>query len=134
MCHQSVGLISRLVEAAGISTLCMSSALDISRSVNPPRTAFLDYPLGHTTGKPGEPVLQREIMLQALAAFTALAEPGSVQMLPFKWSEDDNWQQTAMRGTGDQRLPRLDAPQYQSDEDRLRAEAAACTSCQPPAS
>src|SRR4029453_4993868 len=33
VCHQSVGLIARHVEAAGISTLCMSSALDITRAV-----------------------------------------------------------------------------------------------------
>lgn len=107
----------------------MSSALDISRAVNPPRTAFLDYPLGHTAGKPGDPALQREIMLQALEAFTSLAEPGGVKILPFRWSEDDNWQETAMRDR-DERLPRLDTPQYQSEDDRRLAEEA-CASCRP---
>ncbi|OHE21953.1 MAG: hypothetical protein A2Z43_07705 [Syntrophobacterales bacterium RBG_19FT_COMBO_59_10] len=129
MCHQSVGLIARLLESAGISTLCMSSALDISRAVNPPRTAFLDYPLGHTAGKPGDPALQREIMLEALEAFTSLTAPGAVKMLPFRWSEDNSWQKTAMRGKDD-RLPRLDTPQYQSEDDRSRAEEA-CAICPP---
>ena len=46
----------------------MSSALDITQSVHPPRAVFLDYPLGHTTGKPHEPALQRDILLQALDA------------------------------------------------------------------
>jgi hypothetical protein len=109
----------------------MSSALDITRAVNPPRAAFLDYPLGHTTGKPHEPALQRDILLQALAALTSLTEPGSVKMLPFRWSEEQAWQATAQRGPDDRR-PRYDTPQYQNDEDRQRA-AAACHTCDAPA-
>ena len=101
----------------------MSSALDITRAVNPPRTAFLYYPLGHTTGKPHEPALQRDILRQALEAFTSLSEPGSVKMLPFIWSEDQAWQATAQRGPDDRR-PRYDTPQYQTEEDRQRAAAA----------
>jgi hypothetical protein len=54
----------------------MGSALDILKAGNPPRAAFLDYPLGHTTGKPNQPELQREIMLQALESFTSLTVPG----------------------------------------------------------
>jgi hypothetical protein len=111
----------------------MSSALDITRAVNPPRAVFLDYPLGHTTGKPHQPALQREILVQALEAFTSLTTPGTVKMLPFQWSEDQAWQHTAQRGPDD-RLPRYDTPQYQNDTDRQRAAAdtagaeALCTS------
>jgi hypothetical protein len=101
----------------------MSSALDITRAVNPPRAAFLDYPLGHTTGKPHAPALQRDILLQALAAFAALTEPGNIHMLPFRWSEDQAWQDTAQRGPDDRR-PRYDTPQYQTAEDRRRAVSA----------
>jgi len=123
------------VEAAGIPTLCMTSALDVTRAVRPPRAAFLDFPLGHTTGKPHEPDLQREILVRALAGFASLTEPGSVIMLPFRWSEDEQWRVTAEMGE-DTRLPRYDTPQYQTDEDRLRAEAdqaAACEACAVPA-
>ncbi|MBI2962302.1 MAG: hypothetical protein HYY35_00980 [Deltaproteobacteria bacterium] len=126
-----MGLIARQLEAAGISTLGMTSALDITRKVNPPRAAFLDYPLGHTTGKPGEPELQRAILVEALRAFGELGEPGSVKMLPFRWSADEAWKRQAFAG-GDDRKPRLDTPQYQSDEDRRRAEEAmACRVCEP---
>ena len=100
----------------------MTSALDITRSVNPPRAAFLDYPLGHTTGKPCEPVLQREILREALAAFTSLTTPGSVKMLPFQWDSKETWKETAQRGPDDRR-PRYETPQYQTDADRRRAEA-----------
>ena len=98
----------------------MTSALDITRAVNPPRAAFLDYPLGHTAGKPHQPALQRELLLGALAGFSDLADPGSVKMLPFKWSADLSWQEAAQRGPDDRR-PRYDTPQYQHEEDRLRA-------------
>ena len=95
----------------------MTSALDITQAVNPPRAAFLDYPLGHTTGKPHQPALQRSILIEALAGFSDLTAPGSVKTLPFKWSPDFTWQETAQRGPDDRR-PRYDTPQYQSQEDR----------------
>ena len=116
-----MGLIARHVEAAGISTLCMSSALDITRAVNPPRAAFLDFPLGHTTGKPNDPELQRAILTQALDGFSSLTIPGSIYALPFRWAADDGWKSTAML-EGDTRVPRLDTPQYQDEADRQRAE------------
>jgi hypothetical protein len=100
----------------------MSSALDITRRVNPPRAAFLDYPLGHTTGKAHEPELQRSILFDALDAFRSLREPGSVKMLTFRWSDDDTWKAAALN-QGDDRQPRYDTPQYQTEEDRRRAEA-----------
>jgi hypothetical protein len=100
----------------------MSSALDITRAVNPPRAAFLDFPLGHTTGKPREPELQREILAEALEGFRTLESPGSIRILPFQWSDDDSWQETALAG-GDRRSPRYDTPQYQCEDDRRRAEA-----------
>ena len=108
----------------------MSSALDITRAVNPPRAAFLDYPLGHTTGKPHDAALQRRILMQALQGFATLKTPGSVLMLPFRWSHDEAWKATAQRGPDD-RLPRYETPQYQNEADRRRAEAVApsCAVC-----
>jgi hypothetical protein len=107
----------------------MSSALDITESVQPPRAAFLDYPLGHTTGKPNEPEIQREILVAALDAFRSLEAPG-VKRLPFAWSSDESWKATAMTG-GDDRQPRHATPQYQTAEDRERAEGCGPEACAP---
>lgn len=123
-----MGLIARQIEAAGIPTLCMGSAIDILKAGHPPRAAFLDFPLGHTTGKPHEPELQREILVQAFDAFNTMTEPGMIKTLPFRWSEQDEWKATAMMG-GDSRTLRHDTPQYQTEEDRLRAEANAAQTC-----
>jgi len=99
----------------------MGSALDILQSVHPPRAAFLDYLLGHTTGKPFEPELQRAILFEALEAFSSLTHPGQIKHLPFRWAEDDSWKDGVMND-GDTRTPRRDTPQYQTEEDRILAE------------
>ena len=124
-----MGLIARRVEADGIPTLSMTSAFSITRSVNPPRAVFLDYPLGHTTGKPLEASLQAEIVAAGLAAFEELDRPGAVKMLPYRWSEDDEWKREVML-SGDARTDRSAEPVYQSDADRRLAEdAGACPTC-----
>lgn len=98
MCHQSVGLIARAAEEAGISTVAMTSALDITRAVMPPRSVFVNFPLGHQTGKPNDPALQRAIVLDALAAAQSISVPGEVVVLPYVWDEHDNsWEETDYR-------------------------------------
>lgn len=123
-----MGLVARHVEAAGIPTLCMTSALDITRAANPPRAAFLDFPLGHATGKPDEPELQRQILVDAISCLESMTAPGSINTLPFRWSEDEGWKPKAFAG-GDDRLPRHDTPQYQDEEDRRRAEGVGPPAC-----
>jgi hypothetical protein len=136
-----VGLIAREIEARGIPTLSLTSALSITRAVNPPRAAFVDYPLGHTAGKPHRPRLQRQLLLDALATFAALDAPGGVVTLPYEWDEDPSWKDRVMRpdpgagdgGGADDRSARHDTPQYQMEEDQRRAEAAlaagGCETC-----
>jgi hypothetical protein len=116
----------------------MGAALDIMKAVNPPRGAFLDYPLGHGAGKPNQPELQREILMAALEAFNSLTEPGLIKMLPFQWDKDDAWKKSLFES--DERLERRDTPQYQDEEDRRRAESGevavmnlcGCETCTPP--
>jgi hypothetical protein len=95
VCHQSVGLIAREVEAAGIPTLCMTSACDITQAVNPPRAVFVNYPLGHQTGKPDDPENQRAIVRDALSAFETISKPGTIVELPYVWDANDRrWEET----------------------------------------
>ncbi len=144
MCHQSVGLIARTLEAAGIPTLSMTSAWSITAAVNPPRAAFVDYPLGHTTGKAGEPALQRAIVEAGLRGFETIDEPGTIVDLGVSWGNDD-WRADPLRtgprtagkgssGSSDARTARHDTPQYQSPEDRDLAierlgDEVACRAC-----
>lgn len=98
--------------------------MSITKAVNPPRAVFIDFPLGHTAGKPGDKPLQRAIMTDALDALATLTAPGSIRALPYRWSDDESWKTTAQRTHGDDRVSRTDEPQYQFPEDRQAAEAA----------
>jgi hypothetical protein len=127
-----VGLIAREIESQGIPTLSLSSALSITRSVNPPRAVFLDFPLGHTAGRPHDEDLQDAIVEAALNAFETMETPGSIHRLPFQWADDDTWKDSVMRpqsGKGDggkhrdDRSERSGEPQYQVDADRVAAES-----------
>ncbi len=98
MCHQSVGLIARGVEAAGIPTLAMTSALDITQAVKPPRSVFINFPLGHQTGKPNQPDLQRSILKDAFGAMEVMTNPGEIVHLPYVWDPDDHsWEEQDYR-------------------------------------
>jgi hypothetical protein len=89
-----VGLVAREVERAGIPTLSMSSAFDITFAVRPPRAVFLNFPLNHQTGKAGDPGLQRRILLDALRAFEMLWAPGQILTLPYVWDPTDaSWEE-----------------------------------------
>ena len=93
-----MGLIARAVEAAGIPTVSMTSALDVTQSVKPPRAVFVNFPLGHQTGKPDRPDLQRAIIRDAFHALETITEPGSVVSLPYVWDEgDDTWEDREYR-------------------------------------
>jgi hypothetical protein len=109
-------LVARHAEKKGISTICLSSALDITQSVNPPRAAFLDFPLGHTAGKPNEPILQYSIVREVLDALEEMKISGSIKILPYRWSEDESWKNTP---SFDSRLQRTPQPQFQCEEDRI---------------
>ena len=90
-----MGLIARALEESGIATLSLSSARDITRAVCPPRAVYLDYPLGHTSGRAHDPQLNAAIMADTLAAFEALTEPGSMAHLRYRWAQNDAGQNDA---------------------------------------
>ena len=56
----------------------------------PPRTAFLDFPLGCTVGKPNEPKQQRDILKTVLREASDYRDPWKLIELPFQWSPDGN--------------------------------------------
>lgn len=106
----------------------MSSAYSITASVNPPRAVFVDFPLGHTAGKPHDKPLQRKIMIDTLSALDGMQIPGRIRSLKYRWSAEDAWKATAMRGkrgqrASDERVQRSATPQYQRAEDKLAAQS-----------
>jgi D-proline reductase (dithiol) PrdB len=92
-----VGLIARVIEAAGIPTLCMTSAWDITAAVAPPRSAYVHHPLGHQSGGPADPEGQKAIARMALERVQAMRAPGEIARLPFSWDApgDEGWEARA---------------------------------------
>ena len=125
-----MGLVARVLEKAGFSTICLTAARSITESVNPPRAAFVDMPLGYTAGRPHEPEFQRDLLRKVFKAAENIDTPGSIFDLDVTWSDDSSWKNDATSGLnngvnsaeGDSRQPRLSEPQYQSEEDRIAAE------------
>lgn len=67
MCNQSVGLIQRAIEYAGITTVSISLLREITEQIRPPRALFVPFPLGHPLGEPNNPELQTRIIQAAFA-------------------------------------------------------------------
>ena len=68
--------------------MSMSCLWEVSMAFKPPRTIFLDFPIGCPAGKPNDPNLQREILRAALLSVTQFGEPWKMVELPFQWSAD----------------------------------------------
>lgn len=136
------------MEEAGITTVSLTSAWSITAAVKPPRAAFVDYPLGHTSGRPDDPAGQRAIVAAALHTAVTATEPGRIVDLGLDWG-DQAWRDDPLRtgprqeargdgqaagGGGDARTARHDTPQYQHPDDRVAASArlgedVACRAC-----
>ena len=94
-----MGLFARAIEEAGIPTITLSSALDITSLVKPPRAAFVNFPLGHQARRPFDPEGQTRIILDALHLLETATTPGTIVQLQYKWDENDpldSWEDEEM--------------------------------------
>jgi D-proline reductase (dithiol) PrdB len=76
LCHQSVSLIARALEQAGIPTMTLAVAQDVVESVRPPRAAFYKGELGSVAGLPNWPEHQRRVLDEALRLIEPMDQPG----------------------------------------------------------
>ena len=76
-----------MVEEAGISTVLVSTGRDLSAQVKPPRTVFVNFPMGNPFGKPSDKVQQRAILRDALRALEVVRTGGEIIDLPYEWEE-----------------------------------------------
>lgn len=91
MCHQTVCLVARHLEANGIPTVILGSALDIVEHCGVPRFVFADFPLGNPCGKPYDVDMQRTIVAACIELFETAERPRTTVRMPYRWSEDESW-------------------------------------------
>jgi hypothetical protein len=91
VCHQTLSLAARALEAAGIATVVMGCARDIVEHAGVPRFLFSDFPLGNAAGKPHDPASQERTLAMALDLLAAATGPRTTVQSPQRWTESADW-------------------------------------------
>ena len=82
-----MGLVQREIEAAGFTTIILSTIPDLTASVSVPRLVGIEYPNGRSLGRPGDVAGQTEVLRATLRGLETMDRPGSVLYLPYRWPE-----------------------------------------------
>ena len=91
MCHQTVSLGARHLEANGIPTVVIGCAKDIVEYVGVPRFLFSDFPLGNPAGKPLDRGSQDATLELALRLLESAPAPCTTVQNPLRWSDNPDW-------------------------------------------
>jgi len=91
VCHQSVSLIARHLEANGIATVVMGCAKDIVEHCGVPRFLFSDFPLGNSAGRPHDPESQALTLELALRLLESAPGPRTTVQSPLRWAGSAEW-------------------------------------------
>src|SRR5262245_24499679 len=91
VCHQSIALAARALEAAGIATVVMGCAKDIVEHVGVPRLLFSDFPLGNAAGRPKDRESQAFTLELALKVLETAPVARTTVQSPLVWSANPDW-------------------------------------------
>ena len=81
-----MGLVARVIESLGIPTVLVSTGRDLTALVRPPRSLFVNFPMGNPFGPPGDAAKQRQILE---AALRLASDPGLTPGALVDW--DEHW-------------------------------------------
>jgi D-proline reductase (dithiol) PrdB len=112
ICHQTISLVARHLERAGIPTVIMGCAKDIVELAGVPRFLFSDFPLGNAAGKPHDGASQAATLDLALKLLQTAPAPRTTVQSPQRWADDPSWKRDFCN------IERLS----ESDLQRLRTE------------
>jgi D-proline reductase (dithiol) PrdB len=91
VCHQTMALLARQLEAAGIASVILGAARDIVEHVGVPRLLFSDLPLGHAAGLPHDPASQDLTLELGLQLLETATGPRTTVGSPLHWPAGDAW-------------------------------------------
>ena len=91
MCHQTVSLAARHLEAHGIPTVIMGCAKDIVEHCGVPRFLFSDFPLGNPAGRPFDLESQAQTLELALRVLESAPGARTTVQSPLRWSAEASW-------------------------------------------
>lgn len=91
VCHQTLSLVARYLEANGIATVLLGCAKDIVEHCGVPRFLFSDFPLGNAAGKPHDVQSQHDTLSLALAVLAAAPAARTTVQSPQRWAQQPDW-------------------------------------------
>lgn len=80
MCHRSVGLIQRGLEAAGIPTVSVTHLPRVTGKLRVPRALQVPWPMGQAFGPAGAGDTHHDVVRRCLGL---LGAPGPVPLAPY---------------------------------------------------
>jgi D-proline reductase (dithiol) PrdB len=83
--HQSMVVIQRAIEAAGIATISIALCRDVVESVGTPRAVHYGFPFGFTLGESNDQAVQLRILKDTLRSLEDIDQPGTIVDLPYEW-------------------------------------------------
>jgi D-proline reductase (dithiol) PrdB len=122
VCHQSVSLAARMLEARGIATVIMGCAKDIVEFVGVPRLLFSDFPLGNGAGRPNDETSQTFTLELALSVLETAPCARTTVQSPLVWSRNPDWKLDFMSHT---ELSAEEIARRRADFDKQKAVAKA---------
>jgi hypothetical protein len=91
VCHQTVSLAARMLEANGIATVVMGCAKDIVERVGVPRFSFSDFPLGNAAAGRAIPLRKPRRSSSRCACSKRRPAPRTTMQSPLVWNGDPDW-------------------------------------------
>lgn len=91
VCHQTLSLVARALEAVGIPTVVMGAALDIVERCGVPRFLFSDVPLGNAAGLAFDAASQDATLEMALGLLERAPGPRTTVRNPLIWPGPPGW-------------------------------------------
>ena len=122
VCHQSVAIAAHCLESAGIATVIMGCARDITEYIGVPRLLFNDLPLGNAAGLPNDPGSQNLVAQLALVLLAEATAPRTTRQSPLIWSGAPDWKKDYSNAA---LLSAEEIAERRAEFDRVKAAAAA---------
>ena len=120
VCHQTMSLVARVLEAHGIATVIMGAARDVVEHCGVPRLLFSDLPLGHSAGLPYDVASQEATLSAALALLQSATHARTTQRHDIRWPGDPDWKRHYLSVEG---LSTADIARLRAENDQIKSTA-----------
>jgi D-proline reductase (dithiol) PrdB len=80
-------VLAQVFEAAGFSTVMVTSMPYWAEKLGVPRTLGVEFPYGHMLGMPGDREMQMAVVRAALSLLGEAREPGAIRELDLEWPQ-----------------------------------------------